>query len=125
MDFHPGEAEPGVVQGLLHVSVYIITTSAWLCNLMWGVIVWDGGNDESMMIRQNVMLEEGHVAWLRGLGPSMSEVVRELINVAMDKPSFDDDVREQLAQLRREVDHLKERSSGLTGLLDKGVMFCG
>jgi len=49
----------------------------------------------------------------------MSEVVRELINVAMDKPSFDVDVREQLAQLRREVDHLKERSSG------KGVMFVG
>jgi len=54
---------------------------------------------------------------LRGQGPSMSEVVRELINVAMDKPSFDVDVREQLAQLRREVDHLKERSPGL---LDKG-----
>jgi hypothetical protein len=89
---------------------------------MWGVIVWDGGNDESMLIRQNVMLEEGHVAWLRGQGPSMSEVVRELINVAMDKPSFDVDVREQLAQLRREVDHLKERSPGL---LDKGVMFVG
>ena len=48
VDFHEGEAEPGVVRGLLHVSVYIITTSAWLCNLMWGVIVWDGGNDESM-----------------------------------------------------------------------------
>ena len=68
------------------------------------------------MIRQQLLLEETHVVWLKAQGPSVSETVRELVNRAMDgKPSVKGvlELEATIQTLRSDVDHLISDMAGV------------
>jgi hypothetical protein len=61
------------------------------------------------MIRQQLLLEDRHVVWLKAQGPSVSETVRELVNRAMDGSVPVDSPESQIELLREEVEGLSGR----------------